>query len=153
MPPRTKSTPARKPGLTPSMAKRYFTAYASLNEKRINLLSMDMFLGQVETKRATPREEFGKPEAGQTIKKLFLGGLKEEVTDDEILQHFSQFGQVKEVTRLTDKDTGKKKGFGFVEFDDYDPVDKCLLQVIPLLLASNAPYHKLAFILVSMFMS
>ena len=90
------------------------------------------FLGQVETKRATPREEFGKPEAGQTIKKLFLGGLKEEVTDDEILQHFSQFGQVKEVTRLTDKDTGKKKGFGFVEFDDYDPVDKCLLQVLPL---------------------
>ena len=108
------------------MAKRYFTA--SLNEKRIN--PWICFLGQVETKRATPREEFGKPEAGQTIKKLFLGGLKEEVTDDEILQHFSQFGQVKEVTRLTDKDTGKKKGFGFVEFDDYDPVDKCLLQVL-----------------------
>ena len=70
-----------------------------------------------------------------------MGGLKEEVTDDEILQHFSQFGQVKEVTRVTDKDTGRKKGFGFVEFDDYDPVDKCLLQVLllatPLLFIIN----------------
>jgi len=82
----------------------------------------------VETKRATPREEFGKPEAGQTIKKLFLGGLKEEVTDEEIRTYFTQFGSIAEITRLTDKDTGKKKGFGFVEFDDYDPVDKCLLQ-------------------------
>jgi len=83
----------------------------------------------VETKRATPREEFGhKPEAGATIKKLFLGGLKEDVEDDEIRSYFSQFGTVAEVTRLTDKDTGKKKGFGFVEFDDYDPVDKVLLQ-------------------------
>ena len=60
---------------------------------------------------------------------MFLGGLKEDVEDDEIRSYFSQFGTVAEVTRLTDKDTGKKKGFGFVEFDDYDPVDKVLLQV------------------------
>ena len=86
-------------------------------------------LFQVETKRATPREEFGKPEAGQTVKKIFIGGLKDDHEDEDLRQYFSQFGNVTTVTRLTEKDTGKKRGFGFVEFDDYDPVDKTIQKV------------------------
>lgn len=35
-----------------------------------------------------------------------------------------QYGNVSNVVLVTTKDTGKKRGFGFVEFDDYDPVDK-----------------------------
>ena len=85
---------------------------------------------QVETKRATPREEFGKPEAGITVKKVFVGGLKEDMEDEDLRTYFTQFGNVIEVTRLTEKDTGKKRGFGFVEFDDYDPVDKCIQKVL-----------------------
>jgi len=83
---------------------------------------------EVETKRATPREEFGKPEAGQTVKKVFVGGLKEDMSEDDIRQYFEQFGKINTVTRLTEKDTGKPRGFGFVEFDDYDPVDKAILK-------------------------
>ena len=40
-----------------------------------------------------------------------------------------QFGPVATVTRMTDKETGKKRGFAFVEFNDYDPVDKAILKV------------------------
>ena len=93
-----------------------------------NFFNLNNFLHQVETKRATPREEFGKPEAGQTVKKVFVGGLKEDMTEDDIRQYFEQFGKIVAVTRLTEKDTGKPRGFGFVEFDDYDPVDKAILK-------------------------
>ena len=37
---------------------------------------------------------------------------------------FSQFGGVVNVTIPTEKETQKKRAFGFVEFDDYDSVDK-----------------------------
>jgi len=46
------------------------------------------------------------------------------------LRHFLfQFGPVVAVTRSTDKETGKRKRFAFVEFNDYDPVDKAIIKV------------------------
>ncbi len=87
------------------------------------------FQSQVETKRATPREEFGKPEAGQTVNKVFVGGIKDEISEADIRTYFEQFGgKIVNINLLTDKDTGKPRGFGFVEFDDYDPVDKAILK-------------------------
>ena len=40
-----------------------------------------------------------------------------------------KFGKVISVIRTTDKLSGKKRGFCFVEFNDYDPVDKAILKV------------------------
>jgi len=82
---------------------------------------------KVETKRATPRDDSG-PGAGQTVCKIFLGGLKDGVSDDDLREYFGEFGGVIQVEQMTDKATGRKRGFGFIEFDDYDPVDKLMIK-------------------------
>jgi len=83
----------------------------------------------VETKRATPREESANSGLahGQSVSKLFVGGIKEEIEEEDMREFFSEFGTITDLVRMKDKDTGKKKGFGFVEFNDYDPVDKLVL--------------------------
>lgn len=83
---------------------------------------------EVEPKRAVPREEAGKPEAQATVKKVFVGGLKEEIEEEDLKEYFSQFGNLLSATIVTEKETGRKRGFAFLEFDDYDPVDKIVLK-------------------------
>ncbi|XP_053202341.1 heterogeneous nuclear ribonucleoprotein 87F-like isoform X2 [Panonychus citri] len=82
---------------------------------------------EVEPKRAVPRES-GKPESQATVKKVFLGGLKEDVEEEDLREYFKDFGNIINVNVVTEKETGKKRGFAFVEFDDYDPVDKIVLK-------------------------
>ncbi len=52
------------------------------------------------------------------MKKLFVGNLPFSATEDEINQLFSQHGTVHSVALINDRDTGRPRGFGFVEMDD-----------------------------------
>lgn len=62
------------------------------------------------------------------MKKVFLGGLKEDVEEEDLREYFKDFGNIINVNVVTEKETGKKRGFAFVEFDDYDPVDKIVCE-------------------------
>jgi len=55
---------------------------------------------------------------------VFVGGLKDDTEEHQVREYFSQFGKVESCDLITDKETKKKRGFAFVQFDDYDPVDK-----------------------------
>ena len=48
-------------------------------------------------------------------KKLYVGNLSYETTSDELKELFTQVGEVTEISLITDRDTGRSKGFGFIE--------------------------------------
>lgn len=47
--------------------------------------------------------------------KLFVGSLPFDTTEDQLSQLFTPFGQVGKATLIIDRDSGRSKGFGFVE--------------------------------------
>ena len=47
--------------------------------------------------------------------KIYVGNLSYDVTEEELRQEFTAFGEVESVSIITDKYTGRPKGFGFVE--------------------------------------
>ena len=49
---------------------------------------------------------------------LFIGSLSYSTTDDSLKAHFEQIGEVESARVITDRDTGRSKGFGFVQFVD-----------------------------------
>ena len=54
------------------------------------------------------------------MKSIFVGNLPWSTTDADLSQKFSEFGNVISARVVTDKFTGKSRGFGFVDMDDAD---------------------------------
>ena len=103
------------------------------NVQRCRPHSLDGYV--LETSRATPKEDLGNPEVEARSKKIFIGGLEEDrrggghsgltddVTDADLEEYFSSFGHVAKVDQKVWEDTGKKRGYGYIEFDDEDAVN------------------------------
>jgi RNA recognition motif-containing protein len=57
-------------------------------------------------------------------RKLFIGGLAWSTTDAGLREAFERFGDVTEAKVITDRDTGRSRGFGFVTFASDDQADQ-----------------------------
>jgi RNA recognition motif-containing protein len=51
-------------------------------------------------------------------RKLFIGGLPYRTTGDELRDAFAKAGEVVSASIVTDRETGRSRGFGFVEMED-----------------------------------
>lgn len=61
------------------------------------------------------------------VKKLYVANLPFTSTEDEVSAALSQFGEVSSVNLISDRQTGRSRGFGFVEIDtDTEPQDMSL---------------------------
>ncbi|RWW19913.1 hypothetical protein GW17_00016010, partial [Ensete ventricosum] len=56
------------------------------------------------------------PFGDTTLTKVFVGGLAWETKSETLRRHFEQFGEILEAVVITDKNTGRSKGYGFVTF-------------------------------------
>lgn len=59
-------------------------------------------------------------------KKLFVGGLSWDTTDESLRSAFETFGEVSEAKVISDRDTGRSRGFGFVTFDEQADGEKAM---------------------------
>lgn len=63
------------------------------------------------------------------MKNIFVGNLNYETTEDEIRSLFEQFGSVERVSLITDRDTGRPRGFGFVEMPNDEEGDRAIQEL------------------------
>ena len=60
------------------------------------------------------------------MKNLYVGNLPHSTTEAELRNLFEAHGAVEKITLVTDRDTGRSRGFGFVEMTNADEVDKAI---------------------------
>lgn len=70
-----------------------------------------------------PREDDAQ-EAAQPNPRLFVGGLAWEATDEDLRAAFAEYGEIVSASVLRYPDTGRSKGFGFVEFQTTEEAEK-----------------------------
>lgn len=62
-------------------------------------------------------------------KKLYVGNLPYSVDDQVLQSEFEKFGQVESARVITDRETGRSKGFGFVEMSSEDEANSAIEQL------------------------
>ena len=60
------------------------------------------------------------------MKNIFVGNLDFNTSEDELRQLFQTYGQVDRVSIMTDRDTGRSRGFGFVEMTNAEEGEKAI---------------------------
>ena len=59
-------------------------------------------------------------------KKLYVGNLPFSTTEDELREAFARHGDVESVNVITDRETGRSRGFGFVEMGDQSAAEEAM---------------------------
>ena len=63
------------------------------------------------------------------MKKLFIGNLSWSMSSDDLRDAFAQFGDIDDAIVITERDTGRSRGFGFVTFVDGAAADAAIAEM------------------------
>ncbi|XP_047329468.1 probable RNA-binding protein ARP1 isoform X2 [Impatiens glandulifera] len=73
------------------------------------------------------------PFGDTTYTKVFVGGLAWETQSETMHRYFEQFGEILEAVVITDKNTGRSKGYGFVTFRDPESARRACVDAAPII--------------------
>ncbi|ELK28802.1 Heterogeneous nuclear ribonucleoprotein A1 [Myotis davidii] len=73
-------------------------------------------------------EDSQRPGAHLTLKKISVGGVKEDTEEYYLRDYFEQYGKIEVIEIMTDQGSGKKKNFAFIALDDHNSVYKVVIQ-------------------------
>lgn len=88
-------------------------AALAANTQAVNAAAAAAALGQQATQTS------GVQQKDTTWTKLFVGGLPYHTTDKSLREHFVVYGEIEEAVVITDRQTNKSRGYGFVSPDGH----------------------------------
>ncbi|URE48108.1 hypothetical protein MUK42_13667 [Musa troglodytarum] len=75
----------------------------------------------------------GQPFGDTTLTKVFVGGLAWETQKEALREHFDKYGDILEAVIISDKTTGRSKGYGFVTFKEPEAARKACEDAAPVI--------------------
>lgn len=65
------------------------------------------------------------------MKKIFVGGIKEDTEEYNLRDYFEKYGKIETIEVMEDRQSGKKRGFAFVTFDDRSDIKTSFSSSLP----------------------
>ena len=66
------------------------------------------------------------PQEALRVKNIFIGNLSFYTSESDLQELFARYGRVQQVSIITDRDTGRSRGFGFVEMLNAEEADRAI---------------------------
>ena len=98
------------------------------NNTTVGDRTINVELNRAATGPSEGRKSFGgeKKPIGEPTNTIFLGNLSWTITEEEVRETFKDCGGIASVRIATDRETGKPRGFGHIEFHDLDGAKACM---------------------------
>jgi len=77
--------------------------------------------------------QLGPQQKDTTFTKIFVGGLPYHTTDESLRNYFAVFGDIEEAVVITDRQTGKSRGYGFVTMSNKEDASRACKDPNPII--------------------